>query len=65
MNLFSKNLWQLRRLRSGPPTWCHHPAKFNGHKSCESGDIHIFFQFIISSWSSNQRCDFEGESLSQ
>ena len=37
----TRSQWRLKRLCTKIPPRSQHPAKFSGHKSCESGDINF------------------------
>ena len=50
-----------------PPPKSQHPATFNGHKSCESVDIHFFKNFMWPHTTNVTKgsCGFNGGSYSQ
>ena len=52
-----RSRWWIGPLRSEPPPWSRHPAKFIGYKSCENTDI-IWDHKTLRAWG------FHGKSLS-
>ena len=57
-NIDNKNL--VMTSLEEPPPQSHHPAKFSGQKSCESGDMNFSNCHMIKG-----SCDFKGRSLSK